>query len=245
MGFERAGMTTVAFCEIEPFCRAVLRKHWPHVPIHEDIRTLDGRQYEGTVDLVCGGYPCQPFSQAGHKRGHEDPRHLWPEMFRLVRECRPRWVVAENVRGHISNGFDDVAAQLEGEGFAVWPFIIPASAVDAPHQRERLWVVAHTASLTRDDRQTSNTRGDSEDPSETSRVPIGGRSSLGGGAGRWLPEPAVRRVVDGIPNRVDRIRALGNAVVPQIPELIGRAILQFESTSTRGDSTSGIPSKLP
>ncbi|MGB9153210.1 MAG: DNA cytosine methyltransferase [Alphaproteobacteria bacterium] len=136
-------MRTVAFCEIDPFCHAVLHKHWPHVPIHADIRRLDGTRYRGTVDLVCGGYPCQPFSVAGSRRGAGDERHLWPEMYRLIREIRPRWVVAENVAGHIGFGFDEVAASLEAEGYTVWPFVIPASAVNAPHRRDRLWIIAH------------------------------------------------------------------------------------------------------
>jgi DNA (cytosine-5)-methyltransferase 1 len=143
LGLERAGMKTVAFCEIDRFCRRVLAKHWPNITIHEDIKTLDGRQYAGTIDVICGGYPWQPFSAAGKKQGEADPRHLWPEMHRIIREARPRWVIAENVRGHIDIGFDAVVAQLENEGFAVWPFIVPACAVAASHRRDRLWVVAH------------------------------------------------------------------------------------------------------
>ena len=143
LGLERAGMRTEAFCELDPYCRRVLAKHWPGVPIHDDIRQLDGSQYTGTVDVVCGGYPCQPFSTAGKQQGDADPRHLWPEMRRIIRECRPRWVVAENVRGHVRLGFDTVAAQLEDDGFTVWPVLVPACAVGAPHKRERLWIVAN------------------------------------------------------------------------------------------------------
>jgi DNA-cytosine methyltransferase len=143
LGLERAGMKTVAFCEIDPYCRRVLAKHWPGVKIHEDVKQLNGNQYVGAVDVICGGYPCQPFSTAGKQQGEEDPRHLWPEMRRIIREARPRWIIAENVRGHVSLGFDTVAAHLEDDGFAVWPFLIPACAVGAHHKRERLWIVAH------------------------------------------------------------------------------------------------------
>lgn len=159
LGFEQAGMRTIAFCEIEPYCRAVLHKHWPDTPVHADIRRLDGTRYRGTVDVICGGYPCQPFSVAGSRRGAGDERHLWPEMYRLVREIRPRWVVAENVAGHIGLGFDEVASSLEAEGYTVWPFVIPASALDAPHRRDRLWIIAHAnsadAGATGDCRATS------------------------------------------------------------------------------------------
>ena len=93
LGLEAAGMETVAFCEREPFCQAVLRKHWPDVPIHDDITQLDGKAYRGTVELVCGGFPCQPFSVAGKRRGAEDDRALWPEMLRVIREVQPTWVL--------------------------------------------------------------------------------------------------------------------------------------------------------
>jgi hypothetical protein len=134
LGLERTGgFETVAFCEIDPYCRRVLAKHWPDVPIYEDVRELhaDGL---GRIDLVCGGYPCQPFSHAGKRRGKEDDRHLWPEMYRLVDECRPSWVIGENVAGHISMGLDDVLSDLEALDYACRTFVIPACAVDAPHE---------------------------------------------------------------------------------------------------------------
>ena len=145
-------MKTVAFCEIDPYCRAVLSKHWPDIPIHDDVRTLNARQYG--ADLICGGYPCQPFSTAGKRRGAEDDRHLWPEMFRIIKECRPAWILCENVAGHVNLGLDDVLSDLESEGYACQPFIIPALAVDAKHRRDRVWIVAN-ASIRRCDRSAS------------------------------------------------------------------------------------------
>jgi DNA (cytosine-5)-methyltransferase 1 len=150
LGLERTGgFQTVAFCEIEPFCRRVLEKHWPGVPIHEDVRKLKGSDV-GTVDVVCGGYPCQPFSLAGKRAGQEDDRHLWPEMLRAIREIQPGYVVGENVRGLTNwNGglvFDEVQADLEVEGFKVLPFLLPACGVGAPHRRDRIWFVAHAVS---------------------------------------------------------------------------------------------------
>jgi site-specific DNA-cytosine methylase len=145
LGLEAAGMHTAAFCECDS-SQAVLRKHWPDTPIHPDIRTIDASSYAGTVELVCGGYPCQPFSVAGKRQAQADERHLWPEMLRVIRSVRPRWVVAENVAGHIELGFDEVAASLEAEGFTVWPFVIPACAVDAHHRRDRVWIIAYALS---------------------------------------------------------------------------------------------------
>ena len=144
LGLERTGgFETVAFCEIEEFPRKVLAKHWPGVPIHSDIRQLKGTEI-GSVDVVCGGYPCQPFSVAGQRQGQADDRHLWPEMYRLVDELRPAWVVGENVAGHISMGLDDVLSDLEAIGYTCRTFIIPACAVDAQHRRDRCWIVANS-----------------------------------------------------------------------------------------------------
>lgn len=142
-----AGFETVAFCEIDPFCQRVLRKHWPEVPVHDDIKTLDGSQYCGAVDIVCGGFPCQPYSVAGERKGAGDDRALWPHMFRVIRAARPAWVVAENVPGLKSMGLDRVLSDLESAGYTCRTTIIPALAVGAPHQRDRLWIIAHSDSI--------------------------------------------------------------------------------------------------
>jgi len=143
LGLERTGgFETVAFCEIEKFPQQVLKKHWPDVPIFEDVRTLNADGL-GRIDCIVGGYPCQPFSVAGERRGAEDDRHLWPEMYRLVASIRPRWVIAENVAGHINMGLDEVLSDLESEEYTAVPLVIPACAVDAPHRRDRVWIVAH------------------------------------------------------------------------------------------------------
>lgn len=147
-----AGIETVAFCEIEPFCQKVLQKHWPGVPIFDDVRTIDTQQLiekgvigdERTIDIICGGYPCQPFSNAGQRLGEEDDRHLWPEMLRLIRELRPTWVLGENVDGHVTLGLDTVLADLDKAGYTTRAFVIPAAAVGAPHQRKRVFVVGHS-----------------------------------------------------------------------------------------------------
>jgi DNA (cytosine-5)-methyltransferase 1 len=145
LGLERAGpFRTVAFCEREPFPQAVLRKHWPEVPIYEDVRTIPTERL-GRIDLICGGFPCQPWSVAGQQRGAEDDRDLWPVMAALIEKLRPRWVVGENVRGFVNEplGLQRSLSDLEGFGYQTAPFVIPACAVDAPHRRDRVWIVAH------------------------------------------------------------------------------------------------------
>ena len=150
LGLEWAGFETAAFCEFDQEAQKVLRKNWPEVPIFSDVRTLTKQELQDNgiydIRLICGGYPCQPFSLAGERRGAEDDRHLWPEMFRLVKELRPDWVIGENVAGHINMGLDEVLADLEAEGYTARPFVIPACAVDAHHRRDRVWIVAHANS---------------------------------------------------------------------------------------------------
>ena len=144
LGLEAAGMETVAFCEQNKFCQKILAQHWPTLPIHSDITELNGHEYRGSVELVCGGFPCQPFSVAGKQLGAEDDRALWPEMLRVIREVAPRWVIGENVSGIIPMELNKVLSDLEGEGYTCWTFVLPASSVDAHHRRDRVWVVAHS-----------------------------------------------------------------------------------------------------
>jgi DNA (cytosine-5)-methyltransferase 1 len=150
LGFQWAGLSEpVLFCDIEAWSRQVLAKHWPDVPIAEDVKELasDPRRLVPDCDILTAGYPCQPFSVAGQQRGAADDRHIWPEIFTIVQAKRPRWCVFENVSGHISLGLDQVLSDLEGENYAVQPFVVPACAVDAPHRRDRIWIIAaHTDS---------------------------------------------------------------------------------------------------
>jgi DNA (cytosine-5)-methyltransferase 1 len=149
-----AGMTTAAFCEIDPFCQKVLNKNFPGVPIYDDVRMVTRQQLEkdGVIDdtrgfdIITGGPPCQSFSIAGKQRGQDDERHLWPEMFRIIQELQPSWIVVENVTGFIDLVLDDVLDDLESEGYATQSLVLPASAVGASHKRERIWIVAHSDS---------------------------------------------------------------------------------------------------
>ena len=227
LGLERAGMETIAFCEIDPFCRKVLKKHWPEVPIHEDIKELDGEQYRGTVDVVCGGFPCQPFSSAGDQRGAEHDSYLWPEMFRVICEVQPAWVVGENVAGITNMELDEVLSNLESEGYACQAFDIPAAGVDARHIRHRIWILGYAydkgESIKPVNDETSGMQSIFADPDckQVERLTESWRECFYG-----ADEPAICGADDGIPNRMDRLRALGNAVVPQIPEILGKAIME-------------------
>lgn len=259
LGLERAGMRTVAFCERDEFCRAVLHKHWPDVPCFDDIRAIDagGLDRLGRIDLVCGGFPCQPFSVAGKQAAHADDRYLWPEMRRVITFARPAWVIGENVAGIIALALDDVLSDLEGIGYAARSFVIPACAVDAPHRRDRVWIIAsanpNVSRLERrklgelQERKAERSTRESCPPTansasqrslsttyariyrgEEGERPWNGESER---PYRWKPEPNVGRVAHGVPRRVDRLRALGNAVVPQVVEEIGRAIMTCAHTS--------------
>ena len=205
LGLERAGgFETAAFCEIEEYPQRVLKKHWPDVPIFDDVRKLTKEDLPDDIRLVCGGYPCQPFSTAGKRKGAGDDRHLWPEVARLVSEIRPDWCLFENVAGHVSMGLDEVLSDLEGLGYAWEAFIIPAVAVDAPHRRDRVWIVAN-----------SNSQGlQGLRPEWTLQEWKGaaGHSGQGSQEPRWAwpPEPRICRVANGIPRELDVYRGLIN-----------------------------------
>jgi len=274
LGLERTGgFETVAFCEIERYPQAVLAKHWPNVPCYDDVRTLSTERLAAdgiSVDVICGGFPCQDISVAGGGAGMGEGTRsgLWREYARLVGELRPRYVIVENVAALLGRGLDRVLGDLAAFGYDAEWHCIPASAVGAPHRRDRIWIVAHAVSnghgadnrLGKDSGSTgscqskSNERERLRDESGRSGSPVanaycprlpdiqgGGENAkrawlaafIGSGFGsgadnNWRAEPAVGRVAHGVPSRVDRLKSLGNAVVPQIPEIIGRAILQAE-----------------
>ena len=200
---EWAGIETVGQCEGADYPTKKLQKHWPDVPKWRDIHELTGDSFHErtglrTVDIISGGFPCQPFSVAGKRRGAEDDRYLWPEMLRVIAELRPIWVVGENVAGIVNMALDTVLSDLEAQGYAARTFIIPACGVGAPHRRYRAAIVAYYADSSGCGRQQR--RQNAQQPADGSW---------------WAAEPGVGRVANGIPNRMDRIRCLGNAVVPQ------------------------------
>jgi DNA (cytosine-5)-methyltransferase 1 len=292
LGLERAGMRTVAFCEIDPFCRRVLAKHWPSVPCYDDVRILTAASLRAdgiSVDVICGGFPCQDISFAGAGAGLAGARSgLWSEYARIVGELRPRYVIVENVAALLGRGLDVVLGDLATLRYDAEWHCIRAADVGAPHLRDRIWIVAypqysdahgersHRAHLyehgsveLRDEqiRFTRSMGSTLADPQREGRLQSKGSerqergwSGHGGnslanpnsshehrwcgplqegwgwrasqiaadgftGGIEWRVEPNVGRVAHGISERVDRLCGLGNAVVPQIPEIIGRAIM--------------------
>ena len=343
LGLESAGLVeTVAFCDFDKYCQKVLKKNFPGIPIYGDVKELnyDKLKADGIdqIDIITGGYPCQPFSVAGRKKGEDDPRHVWPEMFRLIKELRPTWVIGENVGGHIKLGLDTVLENLESEGYSARTFSISATSIGANHKRERVWIIANLADTERlgrtegtqkseelereessdkpdncgqgcteckscqtvansDEMQRQYLRGQESEQtqkkferisersgtqnnvanserkrlerlgehsssfsgedqgahswdessrengmansegsegnvddsnggdSKTSQEELSREHSSARGVGSWWSvEPDVGRVAHGVPDRVDRLKCLGNSVVPQIPYVIGLSL---------------------
>jgi DNA (cytosine-5)-methyltransferase 1 len=225
LGLERAGMTVVGQVEIDPFCRRVLAEHWPEVPRHDDVRTCVEwwrSEPRPAVHLVAGGFPCQPASSAGLGLAQDDDRWLWPDMARVVRRLRPRYVLVENVAGLLDRGFGDVLGDLAGLGFDAEWGALSACAMGAPHPRERVLVVAYPEG-------ESWWPAASRPMGEISATAGTGRPRVGlpepGDSGWWDTEPRLGRVADGLPARLDRRTALGNAVVPQVAQRVGELIL--------------------
>lgn len=293
LGLERAGMETVAFCEIEDYPRKVLAKHWPGVPIYEDVRNVTKERLESDgifPDVVCGGFPCQDLSVAGNQKGITAERSgLWSELCRIIGEVRPQYAIVENVTALISGDsggwFGRVLGDLAEIGYDAEWHCIPASELGAHHHRDRVWIVcypnsnsqpgrtindeaselpknmAHANSSQCEGRGLSGGMGEkhadtnngsaSGDAVENVANPISQRqqgqreyvepllakaikkwqainAESGCISGVWAAEPELGRVANGIPDRTHRLKGLGNAVVPQIPELIGRAIMEIE-----------------
>lgn len=228
---EWAGFRTVGQCECADYPREVLEKHWPGLPRWRDIRTLTGDDFYAktglrTVDVISGGFPCQPFSTAGKRRGKEDDRYLWPEMLRVISEIRPAWVVGENVAGLVSMALDTVLSDLESIGYACQSFVIPACSVDAPHRRDRVAIVANDSCI-RIQRERS-VRKQVCNARVAEKVFDRNRDFALSNTKWWSPEPNVVRVVRRTPDRVDRLKCIGNIVVPQQFYPIFLAIAEVE-----------------
>jgi DNA (cytosine-5)-methyltransferase 1 len=249
LGFQRAGIETAWQVEIDGYCRRVLERHFPNAIRFEEIRTV-GSHNLSKVDILSGGFPCQDISNAGRRAGIDGERSgLWSEYSRIIRELRPRYVVVENVSALLVRGIERVLGDLAACGYdAEWD-CIRASDVGAPHRRERVWIVAYPSRYLR--RTSRHARSQPFDGSgaEVSngyrkRLPLGFAEALGETTGNekserfhipggewWAVEPDVGRVAHGIPSRVDRLRGLGNAIVPQIAEYIGRRIIEAEAVN--------------
>ena len=244
LGLERAGMECVGQVEIDPFCQKVLAKHWPDVKRMTDIRDVKSDEF-GPIDLICGGFPCQDISLAGKGKGLTGKRSgLWFEYARIIGEVGPRWVIIENVPALRSRGFVTVLQNLSALGYDAEWHCIPASHVGAPHRRDRIWIVAFplgtrtvvladTPGKQRGVRSTKKTREHQTPQEPTGRCDSAtpdtySEPTLRQERPAWLSEPNVGRVAHGVPSRVDRLKCLGNAVVPQVVEMIGHAIMDME-----------------
>jgi len=249
LGLERAGMEVKWQSEIDAYCSKVLAKKWPEVTNYGDITQIDWSEVEN-VDVICGGFPCQPFSVAGKKLGTADKRWLWPEFHNAICELRPRFVLVENVPGLLmGGGINTVLGDLAEVGYdAEWE-TIPAAAFGAPHLRYRIFLLAYSQ---RNELRIKSGRSDGEDRTGTYEPEYDGQqgsmadSDSSGFSvfqgryaveelrrirasynnGWWAVEPDVGRVAHGVPKRVDRLKSLGNAVVPQMAEWVGRCVVK-------------------
>ncbi len=223
LGLERAGMRCKWQVEIDGYAQAVLRKHWPEVPKHEDVRTFPPQEGEWGVDVICGGFPCQDISGAGAKRGISGERSgLWVDFARIIGELRPMYVIVENVAALLVRGMGKVLGDMASLGYDAEWHCIPAAAVGSPQFRDRVWIVAHPCGGRFSRVKERYGQGQIvERRDDFDRLAVGQRRARD--ARSW-----VRRADHGIPSRVDRLRCLGNAVVPQIVEIIGRAIIERE-----------------
>ncbi len=241
------GYETVAFVEREPFCQKVLRKHWPDVPIFDDITTYTPER--GSADVICGGFPCQDISVAGRKAGIKEGTRsgLFYELMRVIRMVEPRFVILENVSAIVADGLDIVLGELAEAGFDAEWACIPASAVGACHQRDRWWLIAYSNNigLSGQDLSLSGMRGEDEGR----KTGLGDRQAFG--SQRWsyrknwsesltsdwrlhVSKPCLPRGDDGLSNRVDRVKALGNSVVPQVAAIPLARVLEL-ATPVNGD----------
>lgn len=225
----------VSFCEIEKYPQKVLAKHWPDVPCHDDIKTLKGDSF-GAIDLITGGFPCQPFSSINTrgKKGKEHAGYIWPEMLRVIGESRPSWVIGENVLRFKTMGLDHVQDDLENIGYESIPFIIPDCAAGSPQLRERIFIVAH---LKGQRKPRALATSESEKASDEGKRRHQNRRSLwvdtastnSRWRGEWPPYSGLCRVAPGLPSKLDkaRIRGLGNAIVPQCVAPIMQSIKEI------------------
>jgi len=235
-GFDLAaqwmGWENVFQVEWDGFCQKVLAKNFPNVKRYGDIREFDGTEYRGAIDILSGGFPCQPFSQAGKRKGKEDDRHLWPEYLRVIREIKPSYVIGENVIGIIDMELDNIITDLESEGYTTEQFIIPACAIGAIHKRDRLWIIAHTKSK----RWIQMDKGKQK---RLSNIYFKSSDEIWGYCSGLLldmepnwskPGSGIIRNDDGLSDGVDRLKGLGNAIVPQVAFQLFKAIEQYEKS---------------
>jgi DNA (cytosine-5)-methyltransferase 1 len=222
---EKAGFITAGQCEIADYPTKILEKHWPNVPRWRDIRDVTKETVEKRgikkIDVISGGFPCQPFSYSGKRRGEDDDRFLWPEMLRVIEELRPNWIIGENVPGIIDLALERCLDDLGNAGYSSQSFKVPACAADSKQERYRIFILAHSPSRDGAELSQSDQRAISD--------------SLEKEGDRWPCEPGSNRVAYGVPNRLDRIRCLGNACVPGQVYPFFKLVYEIESRLQNGD----------
>ena len=265
LGLERAGMEVIWQSEIDPYACKVLAKHWKDIPNHGNIKEI---KWGNVVrpDVICGGYPCQPFSLNGRREGQDDPRHLWPWVRNAISQLRPKYAILENVRGHLTLGGTSVIGDLTALGYDSEWHVVSAASVGAPHRRDRIVIIAHPNDSGNRTPEYGTDRSGSEAIKGQDELSQRRLSGLGSNVANndsewygfnwsqktprqaryfradntrreatnvsgqwWKVEPDVGRVAHGIPARVDRLRGLGNAVVPQVAELVGRMVIDYDN----------------
>ena len=231
IGLENSGVfSTAAFCEIDEFCQKVLTKHWPKVPIYDDVKTITAARLAAdgiTIDAICGGFPCQDISEAGKKAGLAGHRSgLWFEYARLIGELQPRYVIVENVSELLVRGFDEVLGTLATLRYDAEWHCIQASDIGAPHIRDRVFIIAYPSSVGQPSEEGEKQRARTKGLFDRRRF---FKRKIKPNVEKWRPaEPYIHRVAYGVSDRTHRLRALGNAVVPQISEAIGNSIGEYE-----------------
>lgn len=245
---ERAGCTNVFQVENDPWCQSILKKNFPSVKIHGDIKNFKTKAYANKIDLITGGFPCQPFSIAGKQKGKADNRYLWPEMLRVIKDIKPKFIIGENVFGIIKLALDQVLSDLETCGYITETFVIPACAKNAPHRRDRVWIIAYQKAIQNKLIRYYNTL-EKDSRSKNSKVMVFSNTSgnrrtqfkyaqihdkahrdnrrIVKSRNYWQSEPRMGRVLDGVSHRMDRIKGLGNAIVPQVAEEIIRVLVDL------------------
>jgi DNA (cytosine-5)-methyltransferase 1 len=235
LAFEAAGFRTVGFSEVDPFASSVIASHWPNVPNYGLDTDVPGRSLRGLVDVVTAGFPCQPFSEAGFKRGKDDPRYRWPATLQILRDVGPGFFLGENVPGIVGMVLADILTDLENEGFQPQVFSIPACAVGADHERERIWILAAHAERSRLQRRERK---------DKLREPAGPafaipRYQMSGGWNRWVEYLRGLPPSNGIPLRVARkaVKAYGNSIIPQIAHVFAKTIYDQNYRQAQGPET--------
>jgi DNA (cytosine-5)-methyltransferase 1 len=226
-GFMAAGMEIAWQCEIDEYCQKILALRYPESKKYRDIKTLKGSDLE-QVDIITGGFPCQPFSVAGKQMGKTDDRFLWPQMLRIITECKPRWIIGENVAGSVDMAIEDVCIDLGMQGYECWPVVFPAHALGAYHRRDRVWIIAYSHGGLLQGALSKHRKDDGEDSRTSDTV----RSFFTEPQfKRWGDYRGIRKA-DGTTNKIHRLKMLGNGQVPTCTYVIGKMIMEIENDQT-------------